>query len=187
MKRLLEEAEEYREALKKVLKDKEDEISQSMKLLCRAKKDAIKEYRDSDALLVELGGSFADSFDDCLHQVKASFLNMDLSHNTIDAKAKLHPIWLNLKEPMRFLLMISILTLKLTGRPFMLTKKNPSWAVSANLKRTRRLRSRRKRPPLPSFSFLLLSLFLLLCILSIFVHLRELYLFLLSPLVFGFL
>mgnify|MGYP000897774119 CR=1 FL=1 len=116
-KRLLEEAKEYRKALKKVLKDKEDEISQSMKLLCRAKKDAIKEYRDSDTFLVELGGSFADGFDDCLSQVKASFLNMDLSHITIDVKAKLQPVWLNLKEPMSFLLMISILTLKLTGRP----------------------------------------------------------------------
>ena len=91
-KRLLEEAEEYREALKKVLKDKEDEISQSMKLLCRAKKDAIKEYCDSDALLIELGGFLADGFDDCLRQVKASFLNMDLSHITIDAKAKLQPV-----------------------------------------------------------------------------------------------
>lgn len=86
MKTLLEEAEEQTEALKKVLKDNEDEISQSKKLLCRAKEDTIKEYRDSDALLAELGGFFADDFDDCLRQVKASFLDLDLSHITIDAK-----------------------------------------------------------------------------------------------------
>ena len=49
-----------------MLKDNEDEISQSKKLLCRAKEDTIKEYRDSDALLAELGGFFADDFDDCL-------------------------------------------------------------------------------------------------------------------------
>ena len=33
------------EALKKVLKDKEDEISKSKKQLCWVKEDAIKEYR----------------------------------------------------------------------------------------------------------------------------------------------
>lgn len=63
-KRLLEEAEEQMEALKKVLKDKEDEISQFKKLIRRAKEDAIKEYRDFDALLTELEGSFTDNFDD---------------------------------------------------------------------------------------------------------------------------
>ena len=43
------------------------------------------EYRDSDALLKELGGSFVDGFDDCFHQVKASFLDLDLSHISIEA------------------------------------------------------------------------------------------------------
>lgn len=85
-KRLPEEAEEQTEALKKLLKDKEDEISQSKKLHHQAREDAIKEYRNSDAFLAELGGSFTDSFDDCLHQVKASFLDLDLSHITIDAE-----------------------------------------------------------------------------------------------------
>ena len=54
------------EALKKVFKDKKDEIFQSKKLLCCAKEDAVKEYHDFNALIVELGGSFADGFDDCL-------------------------------------------------------------------------------------------------------------------------
>lgn len=61
-KRLLEEAE----VLKNFLQDKEDEITNSKKLLHRAKDDAIKEYCDFDALLFQLGGSFADGFDDCL-------------------------------------------------------------------------------------------------------------------------
>ena len=74
------------ELLKKVLKDKEDEISQSKKLLCCAKEDAIKEFRDSDALLAKLGGSFIDGFDNYLCQVKASFPDLDLSHITIDAE-----------------------------------------------------------------------------------------------------
>ena len=45
----------------------------------------MREYRDSDALLKELGSSFADGFDDCFHQVKASYPNLDLSHVSIDA------------------------------------------------------------------------------------------------------
>ena len=48
----------------------------------------IQEYRDFDALLKELSGSFADNFDDCLHQVKASFPDLDLSHVSIDAQAQ---------------------------------------------------------------------------------------------------
>lgn len=72
----------------KVLKDKKDEISQSKKLLRQAKKDAIKEYCDFDALLAEMGGSFVDGFDYCLHQVKASFPDLNLSHITINAKGQ---------------------------------------------------------------------------------------------------
>ena len=71
-----------------MLKDKEDEIFQSKKLLHRAKEDAIKEYCDFDALLAELVGSFTDGFDDCLCQVKASFPDLDLSHITIDAEGQ---------------------------------------------------------------------------------------------------
>lgn len=88
MKKLLEESKALMEELKKVLKDKEDEISKFKKQLCHAKEDAIKEYRDSDALLSKLGSSFADDFDDCLCQVKASFLNLDLSHITIDSEGQ---------------------------------------------------------------------------------------------------
>ena len=66
MKKLLEESEAQTEVLKKVLNDKEDEISNFKKQLRCAKEDAIKEYCDSDAFLLELGSSFADDFDDCL-------------------------------------------------------------------------------------------------------------------------
>ena len=76
------------EELKKVLKDKENEISKSKKQLRQAKEDAIKEYRDSDALLAKLGNSFANDFDDCLCQVKASFPDLDLSHITINAEGQ---------------------------------------------------------------------------------------------------
>ena len=54
--------------------------------LCHAKEVAIKEYRDSDDLLRELGGSFTDGFDDCIRQVKASFPDLDLSLVSIDTQ-----------------------------------------------------------------------------------------------------
>jgi len=48
----------------------------------------VREYHNSNTLLKELGGSFADGFDDCFYQVKASFPNLDLSHMYIDAQAQ---------------------------------------------------------------------------------------------------
>lgn len=59
-------------------------LTEKNESLRHAKADAIKEYRDSDALLCELGTSFSEGFDDCLRQVKASFLELNLSHITID-------------------------------------------------------------------------------------------------------
>ena len=88
MKKLLEEAKAQMEALKKVLKDKEDEISKSKKELRQAKEGAIKEYYNSNALLSKLGSSFTVGFNDCLCQVNASFLDLDLSHITIDTKGQ---------------------------------------------------------------------------------------------------
>ena len=72
-RQLLEESEAQVEVLKKILKDKEEEILEAKGQLRQAKEDAVREYRDSDALLKELGGSFADGFDNCFCQVKASF------------------------------------------------------------------------------------------------------------------
>ena len=60
------------EDLKKALEDKEKEV-------CQAKEVAVLEYRDSDALLSEFGVSYNDGFDDVLHQVKALYLELDVS------------------------------------------------------------------------------------------------------------
>ena len=60
------------EELSKVLEDKEKEIRQ-------AKVDAVREYRDSDDLLLELGSSYNDGFDDALRQVKSLHPDLDLS------------------------------------------------------------------------------------------------------------
>lgn len=133
--------------MKKVLKDKENEISKSKKQLHWAREDAIKEYRDSDALLAELGGSFADGFDDCLHQVKASFLDLDLSHTTINGEGQTPACYVESEGTDDVNPDMSTLTLKVMKRPLKLIKKNPSRMISVNLKWFRRLRKRRKRPP----------------------------------------
>ena len=85
-KQLLKKAEVQVKALKKILKDKEAKILEAKNQLRHAKDAAINEYRDSDDLLRELSGSFVDGFDDCICQVKVSFLDLDLSHINIDAQ-----------------------------------------------------------------------------------------------------
>ena len=83
--KLLEKSEVQVKALKEILKDKEKEIFEAKIQLRQAKENAIREYHDFDTLLKELGGFFADEFDDCFRQVKTSFPNLDLSHISIDA------------------------------------------------------------------------------------------------------
>ena len=77
--KLAEEArDEYQrtvEELKAVLEDKEDELR-------LAKEKAVQEYRDSDALLTELGTSYTDGFEDALRQAKALYPKFDFS--TVD-------------------------------------------------------------------------------------------------------
>ena len=65
------------EDLKKTLGEKEKEIHQ-------VKEVTVLEYRDSDALLSELGVSYNDGFDDALHQVKALYPKLDLSSVNIN-------------------------------------------------------------------------------------------------------
>ena len=74
--------------LQKVLADKEKEITEAKDKLRQEKEEAIREYHDSDALLAELESSFAEGFDDCLHQVKDFYSELDLSNINIDAPAQ---------------------------------------------------------------------------------------------------
>ena len=55
-----------------VLEDKENDLR-------LAKERAVQEYRDSDALLSELGVSYNDRFDDALRQAKALYPKLDFS------------------------------------------------------------------------------------------------------------
>ena len=60
------ELEKYMETMKKVLEDKEKEIKDTRDQLRNAKKAAIREYCNSNALLKELGTSYADGFNDAV-------------------------------------------------------------------------------------------------------------------------
>ena len=67
-----DEFQRITEELKAVLEDKEDELR-------LAKEKAVQEYRDSDALLTELGTSYTDGFEDALRQAKALYPKFDFS------------------------------------------------------------------------------------------------------------
>ena len=70
--RTRDEYQKMKEKLKTVLEDKENELR-------LAKEKAVQEYRDSDALLTELGVSYNDGFDDALRQAKALYPKLDFS------------------------------------------------------------------------------------------------------------
>ena len=57
------------EEMKKALEGKDNKIKDLKGQLRQAKEEAVCEYRDSDALLSELGSSFLEGFDDALRQV----------------------------------------------------------------------------------------------------------------------
>ena len=70
--RMKDEYQKMMGELKTVLEDKENELR-------LAKEKAVQEYRDSDALLTELGVSYKDGFDDALRQAKALYPKLDFS------------------------------------------------------------------------------------------------------------
>ena len=61
------------EKVKKAFEGKDKEVKDLEYRLRRAKEVAIREYRDSDALLSELGDSYLQGFDDTLCQVKKAY------------------------------------------------------------------------------------------------------------------
>ena len=71
-KQARDEYQRMMEDLKTVLEDKEDELR-------LAKEKAVQEYRDSDALLTELGTSYNDGFDNAFRQAKALYPKFDFS------------------------------------------------------------------------------------------------------------
>ena len=66
------------------MEKKEKEIQDLKDKLRQAKEAAIHEYRDSDALLSELGDSFLQGFDDTLRQVKKAYPDLDVSNLKVE-------------------------------------------------------------------------------------------------------
>ena len=85
-KRARDAYQKMKEELKKVLEDKENDLR-------HAKEAAVLEYRDSDALLSELGVSYNDGFDDALRQAKALYPKLDFSsvNITVPEATSVHP------------------------------------------------------------------------------------------------
>ena len=81
-----DEFQKLTEELKKTLEDKENEDR-------HAKEAVVLKYRDSDALLAELGVSYNDDFYDALCQAKALFPKLDFSFVNISVlePTSVHP------------------------------------------------------------------------------------------------
>ena len=54
----------------------------------QAKDSAIREYRDSDALISELGDSFLQGFDDTIRQIKKVYTDLDISNIMVEDQAQ---------------------------------------------------------------------------------------------------
>ena len=78
-KQARKELEQRTEEVGKALEARDKEVKNLKEKLRQAKEDAVCEYRDFDALLRELGGSFLQGFDDALCQLKKAYLELDVS------------------------------------------------------------------------------------------------------------
>ena len=67
------------EEMRLIIQDKEQEVR-------LAKETAVQEFRDSDALLSELGDSFNEGFDEAIRQVKVLYPNFDVSSVNVNAQ-----------------------------------------------------------------------------------------------------
>ena len=78
------ELEQKTDEARKALEVKDKEIQDLKEKLHQAKEAAIREYRDSDALLSKLGESFLQGFDDALRQFKEAYPTLDVSMIKVD-------------------------------------------------------------------------------------------------------
>ena len=78
------ELEQKMDEAVKALEVKEKEVQDLKEKIRQAKKVAIREYRDSNALLGELANSFLQGFDDSLRQIKRAYPDLDVSMIKVD-------------------------------------------------------------------------------------------------------
>ena len=82
------ELEQSTEEVKKTLEGKKKETQDLKDWLHQAKEVAIREYHNSDALLLELGDSFLQGFNNALRQVKMAYPNLDISNIKVEDQAQ---------------------------------------------------------------------------------------------------
>ena len=85
--RVRKDLKQSTEEAKKTLEGKDKEIQDLKDRLRQAKEVVVREYRDSDALLSELGDFFLQGFNDALRQVKKAYLNLDVSNIKVEDQA----------------------------------------------------------------------------------------------------
>ena len=73
---------------KNAFEGKEKEIKNLKDGLCQANEVAVREYRDSNALLSKLGDSFLQGFNDALRQVKKAYPDLDVSNIKMEDQAQ---------------------------------------------------------------------------------------------------
>ena len=83
-KKALEESESHANKLRKVLLEKVGEIITLREQVCHAKADGKVEFQDSDGFLKKLSDWYSDGFNECLCQVKAFHLDLDMSWVSLD-------------------------------------------------------------------------------------------------------
>ena len=84
LERVRKDLEQSTEEAKKTLEGKEKEIQDLKDGFRQTKEAVVREYRDSDALLSELGDSFLQGFDDALRQVKKAYPDLDVSNIKVE-------------------------------------------------------------------------------------------------------
>ena len=78
------ELEQKTDEALKALEIKEKEIQDLKERIRQAKEVAVRQNRDSDALLGELADSFLQGFDDSLRQIKRAYPDLDMSMIKVD-------------------------------------------------------------------------------------------------------
>ena len=72
---------------KTALEGKETKITNLKDGLHQPNEVAVREYRDSNALILELGDSFLQGFEDALRQVNKAYPNLDVSNIKMEDQA----------------------------------------------------------------------------------------------------
>ena len=87
LEKVRKELKQRTEEVMKALEDKDKEVQDLKDQLRQAKEVAICEYRNSDALLFELGDSYLEGFDDALRRIKKAYPDLDVSNIKVEDQA----------------------------------------------------------------------------------------------------